>query len=189
MLIVAITLERISHYYHIIIIVRSQTSYIGNIAGRLKWLPAAVYLRLFVQHTVSKSRRSVNTNLIARSSVSIYRVYTQYMRQTCVIIINDNLHDWWELQRLYIYNNEPWSEWWNEKNWDRMHFWITVAASILLYKLYVGRVSCPFCVIKYKCLADLPVYLYIRSPCRTTISFWRTDEKPRAQKSNAVHER
>lgn len=94
MLIVAIiTLERISHYYHIIIIVRSRTYYIGNIAGRLKWLLAAVYLRLFVQHTVSKSRRSVNTNLIARSSVSIYRVYTQYIRQTCVIIINDNLHD------------------------------------------------------------------------------------------------
>lgn len=68
MLIAAITLERVSLYYHIIVVVLLLYGRGHHIiiAGRLKWLPAVAYLRLFVQHTVSKSRRFVNTNLIAR---------------------------------------------------------------------------------------------------------------------------
>jgi len=72
MLIVAITLERVSHYYHIIVVVLLLYGREHHIiAGRLKWFPAPAYLRLFVQHTVSKSRRSVNTNLIAHRIVYI----------------------------------------------------------------------------------------------------------------------
>lgn len=75
MLIVAITLERVSHYCLIIVVVLLLYGRKHHIiAGRLKWLPAVAYLRLFVQHTVSKSRRSINTNLIARR-----RAYIPYI--------------------------------------------------------------------------------------------------------------
>jgi len=71
MLIVAITLERVSHYYHIVVVVvlllYGREHHI--ITGRLKWLPAPAYLRLFVQHSVSKLRRSVNTDLIVHRIV------------------------------------------------------------------------------------------------------------------------
>jgi hypothetical protein len=71
MLIVAITLERVSHYYHIIVVVLLLYGREHHIiiTGRLKWLPRLIPAFICSTQRVKIATFCINTDLIVRRFV------------------------------------------------------------------------------------------------------------------------